>query len=278
MRLNQQRALYGNEVLRHILALRESLVRHDENLKAWTLLEQCVPYFLVEHPQLKEVTKQQRGMVEHILDPGMYEQYYANNPHEQPFERQYGGQFTVATADAIPRVWWLVQRLKELGKGDLCDFGCNDGWMLAHLSERGLLKEDGSMGVDLAVASIERARKRCPGFEFQLTNIEYAGDNGTEQFDYVTCFEVMEHVFDPTEVTHAAWALLKPGGTFFFSTPYGACEMGAIPEWNKVEHKGHVRAVLPDDASAWVEEAGFKMDTYKMEIDTDGLMLVEVRK
>ena len=39
-----------------------------------------------------------------------------------------------------------------------------------------------------------------------------------EQFDVVTCLEMLEHVPDPASVIRACATLVKPGGQVFFST------------------------------------------------------------
>ncbi len=39
-----------------------------------------------------------------------------------------------------------------------------------------------------------------------------------QQYDVVTCMEMLEHVPDPQSVVHACARLVKPGGRVFFST------------------------------------------------------------
>ena len=53
----------------------------------------------------------------------------------------------------------------------------------------------------------------------------------------------------------AARAVTKPGGLMLFSTPNGAIEQGWLPDWDKVEYKGHVRAPTLADFKAWLEYA-----------------------
>jgi hypothetical protein len=74
-----------------VLELREILVRHDENLAAHHLMQHCVPYFIDDaaHPQIQRARADQAAMVDHIVGD-TYATYYGANPHERPFEEQYG--------------------------------------------------------------------------------------------------------------------------------------------------------------------------------------------
>lgn len=76
-----------DETVKHVLALRELLVRHDENLKALQLLE-AAPYYVEHHPAIHQARLDQREMVLHATDPAAYSSYYRANPNEAPFELQ----------------------------------------------------------------------------------------------------------------------------------------------------------------------------------------------
>ena len=49
-------------------------------------------------------------------------------------------------------------------------------------------------------------------------NIEDYFLKNKEKFDIITCLEMLEHVPDPSSIIDKCAALLKPGGTIFFST------------------------------------------------------------
>jgi hypothetical protein len=80
-----------------VLELREILVRFDENLKAHALMQECVPYFIDDaaHPLIARAREDQARMVDHIVGDS-YATYYSENPHERPFEEQYGIEPAVA--------------------------------------------------------------------------------------------------------------------------------------------------------------------------------------
>lgn len=67
--------------------------------------------------------------------------------------------------------------------------------------------------------------------------------------------------------------MVKPGGRIYLSTPAGAFENGNVPGWAKVESKGHLRAMRPQDLCALLCELGVVED---FEIE-QGLMVASLR-
>ena len=283
------REMYDHLAEQQVLALMETLRRHDENWRAHQLMSEVCPYFLRDRPAIKQAAAECRQNVLHLIDPAEYEAYYGSNPNERPFEEQFGG-LSIEDADRIPRVGWLRERLGEhrarLGhRLAVLDFGCNDGWMLAHLEHHGIADLERSIGIDLNPACVTRARER--GVKAFEGSVEEPVTTGAP-FDAVTCFEVLEHVKDPVDVLmEARIAIAGPearDGRVYFSTPLGAVEGGLI-DWATREAKGHVRAVTPDDVGAWLDAAGLELvtdspdggDPILLTLDADGLMLVEAK-
>ncbi len=63
--------------------------------------------------------------------------------------------------------------------------------------------------------------------QFEHPNIDFISDihhldqlSEPATWDYILCFDVLEHVQQPSEVILQAWKLLKSGGTFLVTTPY----------------------------------------------------------
>jgi 2-polyprenyl-3-methyl-5-hydroxy-6-metoxy-1,4-benzoquinol methylase len=235
--------LLGAEVEHHVLRLRELLVRWDENLKAWQLLN-AVPYWATDRPAIAQARAEQREMVLHAIDPDAYAAYYAENPHERPFEAQYG--IEVDQADLIPRVAFLAEHIGDAKT--LRDLSANDGWMLAFFKRKGL-KVSGS---DLNAGAVARARERGVDVEHK----DFRDLGLTDAWDAVVLYETLEHLADPAAGLRAAAAYVKPGGHLYVSTPAGAVEGGNLPTWAHVERKGHLHSFRPSDFYELLEQVG----------------------
>lgn len=253
--------LLGAEVEAHVLRLRELLVRFDENLKAWHLLN-SVPYWATDRPAIARARAQQREMVAHAIDPQAYDDYYAQNPHERPFEEQYG--IEVAQADLIPRVALLADWLGDAKT--ICDLSANDGWMLAFFKAKGLKV----WGCDLNRSNVELAKRRG----IDVVQGDFAR-KVTSPADAVVLFETIEHLPDPLAgLKAAAGFYVKPGGHLYVSTPLGAVEGGNLPTWAHVERKGHLHSFRASDFHALLEGVG---EVVRFETGPDRVMVAKVK-
>lgn len=274
-------ALKEEEASRAFLLLREMLVRHDENAKAQTLMD-CAPYFIWTKPEIALARLDQREMTLHAFEPDVYGSYYRDNPGESPFENQ--GVPIPEAHQRFHRVAFLRQGLEEQVKAMLggtvedvpdvakatrsslriLDLSCNDGWMLANLATAGLGdgSEEGALdGMELNTGAAERANGRRKEYPALGTIVEANLFTAAEHFDAgsydaVVCFETIEHVPDAAALLDQMIAMCKPGGRIYVSTPAGAYENGNIPAWNRVEQKGHLRAMRAQDLAGLLCERG----------------------
>ena len=134
-----------------------------------------------------------------------------------------------ADAPDDPEPWaWERRRALLLGEARpgerVLDLGCGAGRFVAALRDAGA----DPVGVELAEAALERARRNAPGADLRL-----AGADGTLPLDHrsvdlVWCSEVLEHVADTAHLLLEARRVLRPGGRLLATVPFHGRVKGAL--------------------------------------------------
>jgi tetratricopeptide (TPR) repeat protein len=88
------------------------LVAHDEQAKALTYLEQCVPVFATDHPGVTAIRSQLRERLLFVSDPELYAEHYETGG-SQP-EDFHDDEQSLEIAEALPRSHFLLDTLREL--------------------------------------------------------------------------------------------------------------------------------------------------------------------
>lgn len=98
------------------------------------------------------------------------------------------------------------------------DVGCGGGILAESMAREGATVTGLDMGFEpLQVAKLHALESGIEVEYVQETVEEHAAKHA-QQYDVVTCMEMLEHVPDPQSVVHACAQLVKPGGEVFFST------------------------------------------------------------
>ena len=98
------------------------------------------------------------------------------------------------------------------------DVGCGGGILSESMTKRGAQVTGIDLGkTSLTVARIH-AREQNLDIEYQAISAEDLAAQRPQQFDAVTCMEMLEHVPDPAAIVEACSRLVKPQGRVFFAT------------------------------------------------------------
>lgn len=139
---------------------------------------------------------------------------------------------------------------KDIEGKKVLDVGCGYGWCELNFLKRGVKK---IYGIEVTESDLKTARNNISDGRavFEVgTAIELPfADN---YFDTVVCWEVIEHIQKNTEKKMFAEVgrVLKPGGTFYLSTPYDSFLSKTLdPAWWLIGHRHYSRKQLADYAA-----------------------------
>lgn len=117
------------------------------------------------------------------------------------------------------RLSWIQERVGDSLQGKkIIDVGCGGGILAESMAVLGA----DVTGIDLAQKSLTVARLHSlesgVKVNYKLIAAEEMAALEPEQYDVVTCMEMLEHVPDPSSIIRACSQLVKPGGHVIFST------------------------------------------------------------
>ena len=168
------------------------------------------------------------------------------------------------------RLEWINARAPLSGK-NVIDIGCGGGVLSEAMARKGAKVT----GIDLSQKALKVADLHSleSGVEVRYKHIaaEEMAEQEPEQFDVVTCMEMLEHVPDPASIVRAAAALVKPGGKVFFSTlnrnpkSYLFAVIGAEYVLRLLPRGTHDygKFITPAELSQFARQAGLQVDGLK---------------
>lgn len=114
------------------------------------------------------------------------------------------------------RRWEFTETVERLpDQPDLVDVGCGDGFFLS------LIGGARKRGLELNPDAVTRARAR--GLDVREGLLDRLPDRST---DFLTLFQVLEHVSEPAAVLLDAARVLRPGGRLFVAVPNNDAYIG----------------------------------------------------
>ncbi len=161
------------------------------------------------------------------------------------------------------RVAWIDQHAQLSGKKVL-DVGCGGGLLTEAMARLGAQVT----GIDLSdktlkIAQLHLLESKLP-IAYAAASAEQFVVEHKDQFDALTCLEMLEHVPDPASTVDACARLVKPGGHVFFSTinrnpkAYLFAVIGAEYVLKLLPRGTHdyARLIKPSELASWCRAAG----------------------
>jgi 2-polyprenyl-6-hydroxyphenyl methylase / 3-demethylubiquinone-9 3-methyltransferase len=166
------------------------------------------------------------------------------------------------------RLEWIAKRA-SLSAARVIDVGCGGGILSEAMARRGA----NVLGIDLAdkplkVAQLHAIEAGVASVDYRLVAVEDLAAEQPGKFDVLTCMEMLEHVPDPASVVSACAALVRPGGSLFFSTinrnpksflfaVVGAeYLLGLLP---KGTHE-YAKFIRPSELAQWCRDSGVTLN------------------
>lgn len=185
-------------------------------------------------------------------------------PSEQELNDHYAKypRNTSLSPVTIMRYEELLAQFEPFRKNNrLLDIGCGDGHFLAVAKSKGW-EVYGTEFTDEAV-QIGSAK----GIHMHKGRIQ--SWSGSQEFDVVTSFEVLEHINDGREHVSKIVSLLRRGGLFYFTTPnFNALSRRVLGgQWKIIEYPEHLCYYTAESTYRLLTAAGLQ----RLNVRTTGL-------
>ncbi|MFL0798318.1 MAG: bifunctional 2-polyprenyl-6-hydroxyphenol methylase/3-demethylubiquinol 3-O-methyltransferase UbiG [Cellvibrionaceae bacterium] len=161
----------------------------------------------------------------------------------------------------------FIDERSPVAEQKLVDVGCGGGILSESMAQRGAVVT----GIDMGEAPLQVAKLHAlesgVSINYQQSTAEALAEKENEQYDIVTCLEMLEHVPDPSSVIQACANLCKPGGDIYFSTinrnpkAWLLAVVGAEYILNMLPKGTHEysKFIRPAELAHWIREAGLQV-------------------
>ncbi|CNE14093.1 bifunctional 2-polyprenyl-6-hydroxyphenol methylase/3-demethylubiquinol 3-O-methyltransferase UbiG [Yersinia nurmii] len=116
------------------------------------------------------------------------------------------------------RLNYILQRADGIFGKKVLDVGCGGGILAESMAREGAVVTGLDMGTEPLQVARLHALETDVKLDYVQETVESHAEAHPQQYDVVTCMEMLEHVPDPASVIRACARLVKPGGHVFFST------------------------------------------------------------
>ena len=166
----------------------------------------------------------------------------------------------------VLRLTYINDRAFIAGKRVL-DVGCGGGILSEAMAAAGADVTGIDMGKQALAAAKLHLKNSGLYVNYQLSTAEEYSQAHPENFDVVTCLELLEHVPDPSSIVLSCRKLIKPGGDVFFATinrnpkSFLFAIIGAEYILGLVRKGTHTysKFIKPAELENWASTAGLKL-------------------
>jgi len=161
-----------------------------------------------------------------------------------------------------------IRQRAALQDSRVLDIGCGGGILAESMAVNGARVT----GIDMAERTLAVARlhqaESGTNVDYQKSTAESFASEHANDFDVVTCLEMLEHVPEPMQVVASCAELVRPGGDVFFSTInrnpkaflfaiVGAEYLLRLLPAGTHEYEKFIR---PSELEAWARHAGLELE------------------
>ncbi len=161
-----------------------------------------------------------------------------------------------------------IRQRAALKDSRVLDIGCGGGILAESMAVNGARVT----GIDMAERTLAVARlhqaESGTNVDYQKSTAESFASEHANDFDVVTCLEMLEHVPEPMKVVASCAELVRPGGDVFFSTInrnpkaflfaiVGAEYLLRLLPAGTHEYEKFIR---PSELEAWARHAGLDLE------------------
>jgi SAM-dependent methyltransferase len=144
--------------------------------------------------------------------------------HSQTYRR-----FRLRNLPHILRIRRIMGTLDRMTAGTVpasyADFGCSTGYLTMQVAKR--LGAQGVFGFDHSQEHVATARQTYPDATFARLDLN-APRTDAQVFDFVTCFETLEHVGDLDQAVQTVVGAIAPGGQGLIVVPIESRRRGYL--------------------------------------------------
>ena len=192
-------------------------------------------------------------MKKHAIDLRYKINYESGSMHN--WTGGYGEELKGPSLDKERRFKFINQLVSKSLSPSLLDFGCGNGEMLEVFGST----FNRVMGLEPDSGAREIATQRGFKVVSDISDLE----NIKENFDLITLFHVIEHIYNPIELLKKVSSLLKPDGFLIIETPNAQDALLSLyecPEFENFTYWSHHPFLYSNKSlEILLESAGFKI-------------------